>query len=144
MKKIIFLLLLIPVLSSAQIDSSQLKVTATIQARDLDYLGSFITNKLEYEDLYDAVKLKYRVTNPPVNQNNVTLDTIPIFQWLHVITKLRNDPVAIQGLVFERVRTALLTASNPYLTGRINAGNSSDTTTFLQTKTVGRFLIRRQ
>lgn len=143
MKKIIFLLLISNV-AFAQIDSNLLKVTVTVQARDFDFLGSFITNKLEYEDLYDAVKVKYRIPNPPTNQTGVTLDTIPIYQWLHVITKLRNDPLAILGSVYQRVGDVLAASSNTYLSNKITAARTSDTASYLQTRTVGRFQIRRQ
>jgi len=45
MKKILSIfILLVSLNSQAQIDSSALNATATIQARDLEYIGSFIYN----------------------------------------------------------------------------------------------------
>lgn len=143
MKKIIFLLLISNSVF-AQIDSNQLKVTAVVQARDVYYMGWFISHKQEYEDVFDKAKEKTRIANAPSNLTNITVDTIPIFQWLFVVNVLRNDPVAIQGNVFSRVRQALLDANNTYLTKKINEGNSKDTAIYLQRIAAGKYSITRQ
>lgn len=142
MKNILFALLLVTSNVIAQDENT--KVTVTIQARDCEFLGYFISNAPEYEDLYDGMKVKFRVASPPLGTTNVQLDTIPIGQWLSVSTKLRIDPYAIGGSVYSRVDAALRAVGNSYLTARLNAMDAGDTEVFTSFRTLGRFRLRRQ
>lgn len=144
MKKLIILSLLIPVFASAQIDSSQLKITVTLQARDAEFIGFFIGHNIDYEDLFDGLKAKFRVASPPTGTTNVTVDTIPIAQWLSVSAKLRTDPYAIGGSVFSRIDAALRAVNHSYLTGRLNVMDATDTEVFTNFRLLGRFKLRRQ
>ncbi len=143
MKKIIFILLLIPCIVFAQ-DNDATKVTVTIQARDCEYIGSFISFNENYEDLFDAMKAKFRVASPPTGTTNVVLDTIPIGQWLGVSRQLRQDPYGIAGSVFSRYDVALRAANNIYMTGRLNTMDANDTDIFTGFRTLGRIRLRKQ
>lgn len=142
MKNIIAILLLIPLFSFPQSDSA--KITVTIQARDCEYMGFFISHHEDYEDLFDAMKTKFRVANPPSGTNNVVIDTIYTIQWLRVSERLRADPHAIGGNVYSRVDAALRAINNVYLTSRLDEMNSRDVNIFTDYRLVGRFRLRRQ
>lgn len=143
MKKIIFLLLFIPLLTKAQ-DNENTKVTVTIQARDCEYIGYFISFNENYEDLFDAMKAKFRIASPPSGTTNVTIDTIPIKQWLGVSGQLRTDPYAIGGSVLTRYETALRAANNTYMNGRLDAVAATDTDIFTGRRLFGRDRLRKQ
>jgi hypothetical protein len=142
MKNIIFLLLFLPILSEAQNDSA--KVTVTIQARDCEFIGFYIAHAPEFEDLFDGMKVKFRVTTPPTGTTNVIVDTIPIGQWLSLSAKLRTDPYAIGGSVFSRYDAALRAANNSYMTARLDAMNTGDTEVFTNFRLAGRGRLRKQ
>lgn len=142
MKNILFALLLITLSAKAQSDSA--KITVTIQARDCEYIGSFVAFHPDFEDLFDAMKLKFRVSSPPTGTTNVVIDTIYTIQWVRVSERLRDDPMAIGGAVFSRVDAALRAISNSYLTARLDALNNRDTELFTTNRTLGRLKLRRQ
>lgn len=143
MKKIIFLLLFIPLLSVAQ-DNDNTKVTVTIQARDCEYIGHIIAFNENYEDLFDAMKVKFRIASPPTGTTNVTIDTIPIKQWLGVSSQLRTDPYSVGGSVLTRYEAALRAANNTYMNGRLDAVASTDTDIFTSRRLFGRDRLRKQ
>jgi hypothetical protein len=143
MRKIIFILLFIPMFSTAQ-DNDNTKVTVTLQARDCEFIGSFIAFNESFEDMFDGMKLKFRVTSPPQNTTNVVIDTIPIGQWLALSAKLRTDPYAIGGSVWARYDAALRAANNTYMTGRLNTMDANDTDIFTGYRVLGRFRLRKQ
>lgn len=142
MKNILLALLLISGSIKAQSDSA--KITVTIQARDCEFIGSFVAFHPDFEDLFDAMKLKFRVANPPTGTANVVIDTIYTIQWVRVSERLRDDPYAIGGSVYSRVDVALRAISNSYLTGRLDALNARDTELFTNFRTLGRLKLRRQ
>jgi hypothetical protein len=144
MKNILTLLFLVPFIAFTQVDSAQLKVTVTLQARDAEYIGFFIGHNIDYEDLFDALKAKFRVTSPPAGTTNVTVDTIAIAQWLGVSAKLRTDPYAIGGSVFSRIDASLRAVNHAYLTGRLNVMDSEDAGVFTNFRLLGRFKLRKQ
>jgi hypothetical protein len=142
MKKLLLFLLLVPLLSTAQDENT--KVTVSIQARDCEFVGSFIAFTEEFEEMFDAMKTKFRVTSPPSGTTNVQIDTIPIKQWLALSAKLRKDPYAIGGIVLSRYDAALRAANNSFMTAQLNAMDAQDTDIFMGFRTLGRFRLRKQ
>lgn len=142
MKNILFALLLLT--SSAIAQDENTKVTVTIQARDCEFIGFYIAHAPEFEDLFDAMKVKFRVASPPSGTTNVVLDTIPIGQWLSVSARLRTDPYAIGGLVFSRYDVALRAVGNSFMTARLDAMNTADTEVFTNFRLTGRARLRKQ
>lgn len=145
MKNIIIILLAIsPLLGYSQIDSAAIKINLSVQARDVEYIGSFIPNKDEYEDIFDAAKSKFRVANPPSGNTNVAIDSITVKTWYLISDKLRKDYIAIQANIFSRI-DALLRAKNiPYLTRLLNEANAYDMQLYINTRQFGRFKLRKQ
>lgn len=144
MKKLIILLLLSPLFSYSQIDSSSVKINLSIQARDAEYIGSFIAFKEDYEELFDQFKLKMRIVSPPLNTTLVAVDSIQVKTWLLVSNQIRKDYIAIQAGIFTRLDTELRAKNNAYLTRLLNEANSFDIRQYQGTRITGRLKIRRQ
>jgi hypothetical protein len=149
MKKLITILLLSPLFSMAQPllwssnDSSKVKINVSIQARDAEYIGEFIAFKQEYDLLFDALKSKMRIANPPLNQTLVSVDSISVLTWLSVATHIRKDYIAIQGGVFTRLDAILRARNNAYMTRVLNLFNTSDISQYTDRRKLGRYNIRR-
>lgn len=142
MKKIISLILLAISLNGLAQDS--VKVSLTLQARDIEYLAS-ISSKDGDDDFFDAVKHKFLVVNPPTGTTNVTFDsTMYIVDVLRVFTKLKNDPTAIKANCATRIETALRALNNVYLTGKLDALDVSDAQTFQTMRGVGRYKLNKK
>lgn len=143
MKSILFALLLFATVVKAQ-DNEETKVTVILQARDCEFIGLYVAHAPEFEELFDAMKAKFRIASPPSGSTAVTIDTIPIGQWLNVSAKLRTSPYAIIGSVWARYDAALRTAGNTFMTARLNATDAADTEVFTNYRLVGRAKLRRQ
>lgn len=141
MKKLITLFFLIPIFTFAQSDTSL--VTATIQARDWEYIGIYIGHNRNFENLFDSVKVKFRVETPPSGTTNVAI-TATIGELIGVDILLRRDPYAIGGNVWSRVNTALLAVGNSYMTTRLNDQQTTDTDLFTNNRLLGRAILRKE
>lgn len=145
MKSIIIILLaIIPFVSQAQIDSSAVKINVSIQARDAEYLGSFISFKEDYEDLFDVLKAKLRITNPPTGATLISVDSITIATWYKVLNVVRKDHIAIQAGLFSRIDAIIRAKNNDYLTRLLNEANAFDARQYQDIRLLGRIKLRRQ
>lgn len=144
MKNIIIILLaLMPFYSFSQVDSSAIKINVSVQARDCEVIASFISHRELYEDLFDAIKTKFRVTNAPSNTTSIQVDSVSIGTWILVSDILRKDYISIQANAFSRI-DALLRAKNvPYLTRLLNQGNQADIAHYQTIRAIGRQKLRR-
>jgi len=151
MKKLIIILLLSPLFSMAQPfmfdnDSAKVKINVSIQARDAEYIGSFLSSgfyRADYDELFDQLKVKMRISNPPINQNSVAVDSIPIRTWLSIMQQIRMDYIAVQAGIFTRVDAILRAKNNDYLTRILNLANTRDTEAYINNRRQGRINIRR-
>lgn len=144
MKNIIIILLaLMPFYSFSQVDSSAIKINVSVQARDCEVIASFISHRELYEDLFDAIKTKFRVANAPSNTTAIQVDSVSIGTWILVSEILRKDYISIQANAFSRI-DALLRAKNvPYLTRLLNQGNQADIAHYQTIRAIGRQKLRR-
>jgi len=140
MKKLLTAIVLIVSLNSFAQDS--VKVTISAQARDLEYIGSFIFNDNSTEDLYDSLKVKFRISNPATGNTTVSI-TGYTADWLTVINRLNNDATALKALCTKRVVDLLRAVNQPYLTGKLNALDAADQNTFQSMRHFGRSKLRR-
>lgn len=148
MKNIIIILLALlsftPNKAKAQIDSAQIKINTSIQVRDAEYLGSFISFKEEYEDLFDAIKSKLRIPNAPTNTTLITVDSVTVGVWYKVMNHIRKDHIAIQGGIFTRLDAIVRAKNNAYLNRLLNEANAFDTRQYQDSRLFGRIKLRRQ
>lgn len=140
MKKLLFISLFLISLNGFAQDS--VKVTLSVQARDLEYIGSFIFNDNSTEDLYDSLKVKFRVPNPATGTTTVSVTGYTL-DWLSVANRLNNDATALKALCTKRVTDLLRAVNQPYLTGKLDAINTADQNTFQAMRQFGRSKLRR-
>ena len=151
MKKLITILLLSPLFSMAQPfmfdnDSARVKINVSIQARDAEYIGSFLTSgfyRADHDEVFDQFKTKMRIANPPINQVLVAMDSIPIRTWLSIMQQVRMDYIAVQAGVFTRVDAVLRATNNAYMTRILNLANTQDISQYQDRRRSGRYNIRR-
>jgi hypothetical protein len=127
-------------------DSAKVKINVSIQARDAEYIGSFLSSgfyRADYDELFDQLKVKMRISNPPINQNSVAVDSIPIRTWLSIMQQIRMDYIAVQAGIFTRVDAILRAKNNDYLTRILNLANTRDTEAYINNRRQGRINIRR-
>lgn len=133
MKYIITLLLLIPLFAKCQTTI----ISVTIQARDLEYIGSVIGGNDIYQDADSSLKSKFRPAfSAPSGTTNVTVGGITNGTWVDIAKLLHRDAFASAGnnSVWGRVDVALRAAANTYLTAQLDA----DATDFDNTSTANR------
>lgn len=138
MKKLIILLFLFAGAASAQIDSSLVKINASIQARDVELIAGLLPYSEEYEDSYDAAKVKFRVQTPPTGTTNVSIDSVTVGTWLNIWLVLKRNPYAIGASADSRIETVLRAKNNAWLTGKINALIVDGTNYYNHLKDLGR------
>lgn len=120
MKKIIFILLLIPALAKSQADSSQTTISVTLQRRDLGYLLNLTGHLPIFEDLDSVIKTKYRPTPPATPTTNVTIAGIKVRAWYSILLMLTYDPYATNSLILSRITTACQVPANVWLNHKID------------------------
>lgn len=118
MKKILLIILILASFAARSQDS--VRVTISPQARDVDYILSFVYSEYSTEDLFDSIKVKYRIQNPPSGTETIDLNGYTA-DWVTVISRLNIDYIAIDAGVRNRVRDLLVSVNQPYLTARIDA-----------------------
>lgn len=139
MKKILAIILFLPFASKAQ---DSVKISATIQARDLE-LMAYLCSFEQDEEWFDSVKVKFRLQNPPTGNNQVAIGELYTVDWIRAYSRLHWNPIAIKAGAVGRVGTVLKAINQPYLTARITAMESVDTAEYLNARQYGRLRLRK-
>ena len=140
MRKLILSIAILLSLKSFSQDS--VKVTLSVQARDCEYIGAFAFNHDSLEELWDSLKVKFRVPNPATGNTTVSV-TAYTLDWLSVLNRLNNDATALKAQCTKRVSDLLRAVNQPYLTGKLNALDVADQNTFQSMRQFGRSKLRR-
>lgn len=143
MKKILIAFLFLPLLCHAQVDSSTIKITVSAQARDIEFFTGYTFGNPAYELLFDATKTKFRVANPPTNTTIVQIDTIEAGTWLSLLNDLRQDPIAIQAGIINRIEAAVRAAGNTWVNNTLITGNAAQIAQAIGRRLEGRKRLRR-
>jgi len=142
MKKILSLIAVFISLNSFGQDS--VKVSLTIQARDIEYMAALFSKETD-DDFFDAVKHKFLVSDPPTGVTNVTFDsTLYIVDILRGFTRLKHDETAISAGCTDRVEAILRALNNIYLTGKLDQLDADNTQTFQTMRGVGRRKLNKK
>lgn len=141
MKKILTTIAILFSLIASSQDS--VKVTITPQARDCEFIGSFAFNNTKLEELYDSIKVKFRVANPPTGNTTVSITGYTI-DWVNLMELLKNNSVSLKSNTTSRVETLLRAVAQTYLTGKLDAFDTADGDLFSSFRQFGRSKIRRQ
>jgi hypothetical protein len=126
MKKLFCFLILFVSLCAFSQDSSQLKPTVLIQARDCEVICWFLKNNIlpqeRFEDLDSVLKSKFRpASNAPTAATNVTIDGTKAGAWEELYKVIKTDLYCIAGGTTERVEQSLISAGHTWLTSRVVA-----------------------
>lgn len=145
MKKILlipFLFLYLP--SFCQSDSSSVKISVNVQARDCEYIATFTLFESRYEDIDSVMKARFRVTNPPSGATNVSIDSVKLRHWLALLERLRMDNVAVDQGIFNRIKASLIASANAWLVNKINRQDSTYQDMQAASREVGRRRLRKE
>jgi hypothetical protein len=140
MKKVFLVLAVLFSINCFSQDS--VKVSIAVQARDLGYIGSFVFNSNEFEELYDSIKVKFRVANPATGITTVNI-TGYTQDWFNVYTRLNNDATALKALCTKRLEALLRAVNQPYLTSKLDAIDAANINSYQLMGLVGRGKLRR-
>lgn len=141
MKKVLFIISILFSLASKSQDS--VKVTITPQARDLEYIGSFIFIDEQYETIFDSVKVKFRLAQEAPTGTTTISVTAYTVDLIRLITRLKNDATAIKGGSATRVEALLRTLNQVYLTSKLDALDQADLATFISMRLFGRQKLKK-
>lgn len=122
MKKTILSLVVVcfSLAASAQIDSTKMKVSLTLQTRDWLYISQHIKHTDEFERLYDSIKLRiYPVTNPYSTATG-TIDSISVGNLLTISRAMRSRSYGVVLFPFTRINTAIRAINNAYLQSQLD------------------------
>ena len=70
------------ILSLTSFGQDSVKITISPQARDLEYIASFLFNSFEGQELFDSCKIKFRIPSPPTGTTTVSVTGT---QWIGLI-----------------------------------------------------------
>ncbi len=94
MKKLLTSIIILFSLNSYSQDSTV--ITISPQTRDLEFAAQYLFNSTSLEVLYDSVKIKFRVANPPTGNTTVAI-TGYTMDFYNLFVILKNDAVAIKA-----------------------------------------------
>lgn len=117
-------------------------INVTLEYRDLEYMYWALYNDPDLEDLYDTIKAKFRVANPPTGSTTTQIGGLTI-EFIKVYTKLSNDVVALKAGCRGRVKSALEAVGQTYLSNKITSFDTGDLSTYAGMRASGRFRWRR-
>lgn len=142
MKKLLFILLFLPILSFAQ-DSSEIKISISVQARDIEFVSIFIAGNESFEELWDNIKVKFRQQVVPAGNDVVVMDTVSLQALLNLHGFLNNNAIAVKKNVFSRFDLILRATNQSWLISRINETVSHDDAQYSNLRLSGRNRLRR-
>lgn len=129
----------------AQSPNDSVKITLSVQARDLEFITFSLFERPEYEDLYDSVKVAFRnKQNPPQGSTAVPITAIAA-DWFRVYQSLIQNELAWHSGTKNRFE-ALLTAaaaSHPFITDKLTSLTAYLDNSFTEARRQGRQKLRR-
>jgi hypothetical protein len=141
MKKLILSIAILLSLKSFSQDS--VKITIAPQAKDLEYISSFIFNSDESGEVFDSIKVKFRVPTPPNNNTTVSIGGYTM-DWLVIYNRLNNDATALKANCTKRIHDILIAVNQTYLTDKLTAIDVADADTFTAIRKFGKSKATRQ
>lgn len=135
----ILFILLIGLKTYSQTDSSKLKISVTLPAKDFNYFGFYMYEQNDlFGDLTDSIKVKYRSGQDNQDNNNISI-TATVGAWFNMDILLRNDANALKNNVFKRLDDALkLFTTHTYLIRRLTEADAIDQVTYQSMRQIGK------
>lgn len=141
MKKLFFVICILFSLNVFSQDSTQ--ITIQWQARDIEYSGRYICDQQQFETLFDSLKIRFRVVNPPTGTNTVSVTGYTI-DFINLYSILNSDAVSVNNNVTSRLKTLLTGVGQTYLTDFINSVDAANKEGQSNSRTYGRFRLRKK
>lgn len=135
MKKILTTIAIL--LSVSCVAQDSVKITISPQGRDLEYILSFIFNSDAHENLFDSIKVKYRVGGIPPALTGTPI-TAYTQDWILAFTTLKHDATAIKAGCTGRIEGLLRAVNQPYLIVKLDVLDTNDIQTFQSMRQFGR------
>lgn len=107
MKKIIFILLILPLGLHAQTDSTVIRINGIVlKGRDTDVALAMIKDDPSRYFVMDSL-LKTVYTNPPGNATDVAMNNIPNKEWFRLFKSISQNAIAVNPFadMFKRLDT---------------------------------------
>lgn len=121
MKYLIIILLSFSFLrSTAQVDSTKIKVSLTLQANDWLFVSEYIKYNDDFERLYDSIKSRIYPLGNPYSTVTGKIDSISVGNLIEISQRLRTAPFAVTYFVFTRINNAIRAVSNSYLQSQLD------------------------
>ena len=140
MKKLLTITWILFVTSAWAQDS--VKVTIDWQARDIEYSGKYICDMPQFETMFDTLKLKFRVQNPPTGTTTVTVIAYTV-DWINLYSSLNSDVIAVQNNIASRLKTLLQAVNQPFINTFISSLDTQNQDGQQNGRTYGRFRLRK-
>lgn len=120
------------------------KISLPVQARDLEFIASFLFENPSLEDLYDSVKVKFRNGVAP-SGNEVVSITAKSAEWFTVYESLVQNVVAYNNNVKQRVEALLTTAgtTHTFIIDKLTSLSAYLETSYQQARQQGRRKLKR-
>lgn len=141
--KYILILLLFPVITQAQLDSSKFKISVTINARDCEYVSLLMERNNKFENLDSTLKAKFRVASPPSNATNVIIDSIEGRAWLDICRSLSIDITALHANCFKRVSDAVRATTSVWIINKLDKDATQRDSDYDFRRAFGRDYLRK-
>lgn len=132
MKKIFFLLLLLPLMAMSQQDSGKIKVTVIIKGKDCKFISNFMDASNRFDDLDSVMKAAFRVANSPANNDDVT------------ITNIRLERISWINNVYQRLDAVLRAAGQTWIIGKLDADAAVDDNYYTNLLQQGNLRLKKQ
>jgi hypothetical protein len=130
-------------LSLKSFSQDSIKITLSIQVRDIEYFTQLSFNDDNLGELFDSSKIKFRIPVPPTGLTNVSI-TGYTTDFIHLYSRLNMDAIALKGGCTSRLRTLLNAVGQTYLTNKLTAIDTEDTNLFQAGRQFGRFKLYRK
>lgn len=121
MKYLIILLFSLAALkSNAQIDSTQMRASLTLQANDWLFVSEYVKYDDGFERLYDSIKSRIYALSNPFSTITGKIDSISVANLLEISRRLRTAQFGTTYFVFTRINNAIRAISNTYLQSQLD------------------------
>lgn len=130
----------------SQLDSSKSKISVTLVGKDVKYISLMFEKINQHEDIDSICKSKFRVQNPPNNNASVVIDSIEQRVWLHFVTRLSFDPLALHPAnnVFSRVDAAVRLSGGAWIINKLNRSLSDIDSRYTDILSIGNKYLKKQ
>jgi hypothetical protein len=129
--------------SLAQTDSAQLNAgPLTLQARDAEYLATFIPQVDSLNAFYEDLKTRFRIANPLMGTTTVSVAAISAGNLLLLFSEIRRPMLNMPLEVFSRIDNAIRACQNTYVQYRINRLDTIVADQYKEQRRLGRMKLR--